>query len=93
MSGLYEIGERVDIRVVRDSEANFDLACEQAYKMALDKFGCDDLGDLNNVIASDRAVDSVVVAFVSYVCVGNMLGQSHAYKFSAWVSRVDDDGG
>ena len=88
----YKIGEKIDIPVSRtNGEPNFDKACEQAYHMAIMRFGCDDCGHLNNVEGSERSCDSVVVEFKRYRHYGGMGGQTCEYVFEAWVERNEDD--
>ena len=86
MSPQYKVGEKISIQVSR-TEANFDRACDMAYRMALVRFDCDDCGHLNNVEDSQRSTDSVEVEFKSYRHSGGMGGQNITYIFEAWVER------
>ena len=87
---MYAINETVQIVVSRNGgEPNFDKACEQAYSLALQKFGCDDDGHFNNVKDSDRTSDRVVIEFKSYRHIGTMVGQTCEYIFEAWVEHIE----
>jgi hypothetical protein len=87
---MYQINECVDIIVSRE-EANFDRACDTAYRHALSQFQVDQDGHIKAVKDSERCRDSIEVQFVSYVLSGGMSGVSHTYMFQAWVSRCEED--
>lgn len=87
----YAAGEKVQVLVSRSGgEPGFDRACEQAYRQALDLFGCDEDGHLHYVRDSCRSTDTVVVEFARCRHYGNVGGQECVYEFVAWVERAED---
>lgn len=86
----YKIGDRIQLVVSRNSEPNFDRACESAYKMALMRFGCDDDGHLRDVENSQRSRDAIIVQFERYRYYGTVVGQTSEYVFQAWVQSAGD---
>ena len=73
------------ITVTRE-DANFDRACDTAYKIALSMFEFDDYGHCK-VPGYDRSEHSLTVEFWDYTILGNMTGVSHIYKFRTWVNK------
>jgi hypothetical protein len=91
MNKQFSINEKIDIKIHRSSEPNFDKACEVAYQHALGRFGCTDAGHLDNVKDSERSRSTVVVEFVGYRHYGGMGGQYCFYSFTAWVEQEKED--
>lgn len=76
-------GQRIDVSVYR-RESHFDRACDEAYRIALRQFGCDDDGYLMNVQEFDRTTDAVAIEFKGYLRCGN----EHVYQFQSWIERA-----
>lgn len=76
--------------VVRRSEVNFDKACEEAYEIALIKFGIDENGHARDK-NFPRSESSLHVQSVVFEHIGGMGGQSYMYRFIAWMEREDTD--
>lgn len=89
MEPRYALREKITIEVPR-RESGFDRACDFAYEMALDRFGCDEDGYINNVIGAGRD-HTLFVEFVNYVHSGNMVGHSHIYTFKAHVGGGEEE--
>jgi len=62
-------------------EANFDRACEEAYRYALMVFGIDDSGHSQKLKGWDRSSCCIKVTFLSYSQVGSMGGHDYNYEF------------
>ena len=78
--------------IVQRLEANFDRACDYAYRLALSRFGFDDCGRTDRLDLSDfdRTTDSVCVTFVRYRQSGGMGGREHIYEFEATITRENE---
>ena len=86
MNRKYRLNERVSLFITRKDEADFDRACESAYKQAIQAhFEVDDCGHIINVEGADRSEHAVYVDFKSYQVQGSMAGIVHWYVFEAWV--------
>ena len=67
------------------TEANFDRACDEAYKSALIRFGIDEYGHSNCIEEWERNSCLIEVTFNNYVRMGN----NHRYQFSAIALKSD----
>ena len=70
------------ICIVR-SEAGFDRACEDAYRMAVALLGIDGGGHSARIKGWDRSCCFVRMKFKRYRQSGSMAGISHLYTFRA----------
>ncbi len=80
----YSLGQKVRILVTR-KEANFDRACDEAYRQAIGAFEVDESGHIINVEGAERSDHGMFVEFDSYQVSGSMVGIVHYYSFEAWV--------
>ena len=87
---MYKINEIVEIPIDRD-EANFDRACDSAYRVACATFGLDDDGYCKHVKYSKRSTDSIIVEFKTYKHDASLTGHNHIYIFNIWVERCKND--
>jgi hypothetical protein len=86
---MTELNQRIEI-VVRRQEANFDCACDEAYKRALTIFDVNDDGRINGVSDSCQSSDTLYVVFIRHYHSGSIVGQEHVYLFEAFVSRGEN---
>lgn len=82
---MYNIGDSKEIPVIRE-EANFDRACDAAYKFALMQFMVNEDGHAEWVSGWERSCCSIEVEFISYKRSGN----EHVYWFRISTSKVED---
>lgn len=82
---MIEINEKVAFHIRRD-EANFDRACDEAYRHARMLLGLDDDGNLTNVPDADRSA-SIVLEFNRFVHGASMVGHEFMYWFTTWVEQ------
>lgn len=72
-------------------EVGFDRACEEAYRLALSVFGCDEDGHFRKLKGFPRSTSCLVVEFVKFRHGGGMGGQELTYEFEAWVESCEDE--
>lgn len=75
---------------ITDSRADFDKACKDAYGFALAVFKIDEYGHSDS-IDFNRSTDSIHVKFLSYKCIGSIVGHEHLYEFEAWIEREEEE--
>jgi hypothetical protein len=80
------IGDSIQVYAHRQ-EANFDRACDEAFKSALCLFGIDEDGDSTRVAGWKRYSCRVDIAFNKYV----RMGCEHCYSFTATTVKVVED--
>ena len=85
----YKIGEPLDFFITRE-EADYDRACDEAYRHALMLFDVDDCGHILSIKDSERSTDSIMVQFVKHCQHGGMSGRCHRYDFVAVVERCEE---
>jgi hypothetical protein len=78
------------ILVIRPHEPNFDIACLNAYHMAVQMFGGDDFGYMRNVPNWNRFCSSIVVDFVSYQHIRGMGREEFHYTFEARAEKQEE---
>jgi len=72
--------------VVRMAEASFDRACDEAYRLAVRKFGVDDCGHSDMVEGWEMSTCCIALSFTSY----DRTSSEHVYVFSAHADKADD---
>lgn len=75
---------------IEDSRPDFDKACNDAYRDAVNIFGIH-VDGYSTKAEFIRNIDTVYVKFVSYEHIGSMIGHSHVYKFETWIEREEDE--
>ena len=83
---VYEIGKQYETEVWRD-EANFDRACDMAWRLTINKFGIDEDGHSSRVEGYERSTCTPFMAFAGYV----RIGASHLYTFDVWIDKTDEE--
>lgn len=82
------IGKIEPIRIV-DSRPDFDKACSEAYREAINVLGITIDGCSTKVKGFDRQLDNIIVKFVGYHHIGTAVGHVNVYKFKAWIEREE----
>lgn len=80
-----EIGDTINIVITR-SETNFDKACDEAYKRAINEFGITIDGHSDKVIGWNRTSCSIKLIFIEYTATFN----EHTYVFCAVAEEVGE---
>lgn len=79
-------GDVRDITITR-FEANFDRACDEAYRLAVSMFGINEDGHSERIKDWERSRCWIQLDFVSYI----RSGQEHCYTFFATPKKSEDD--
>lgn len=66
-------------------EANFDRACDTAFRMARSCFGISPEGHSTKFPKFARSRDSIRLRFIKYQALGGMGGVDHLYEFEACI--------
>lgn len=77
---MYKIGDS-ELVVITRSEANFDRACDEAYKYALQCFGIDQDGHSKLINGWERSQCCIEIKFREYLRMSN----EHTYIFIATI--------
>ena len=86
MPSQMKIGESIEFSVHR-SEANFDRACDEAYRLAVMMFGIDENGRSGRVDGWESSTCWIDLEFVRYIRSGGV----HDYAFTARTDCEKDD--
>lgn len=83
---MKKCGDYTNVLITR-SEANFDRACDEAYRYAIVYFEIDESGYSTRIRDWERCDCWIEVEFVNYV----RQGTSHHYKFKAAAKKGEGD--
>lgn len=83
---MIKLNEKKDIYVIRD-EANYDRACDSAWRTALHLFGINENGHSTDVEDWERSYCSLNIKFIQY----SRSDSTHLYTFEAWAEKSEDE--
>ena len=79
------IGWTIELRISRQ-EANFDRACDEAYRQAVSQFEIDEGGHSTRIRDWERSRCWIELRFLSYI----RIGSSHCYIFEATTAKASE---